>query len=94
MFVARPSTQTGFVPLTTAVTQVVMLRVGDLNIGVPANLMETVLRAPLPAAEVATCPVSGIEKAGSNEPGVIVAACPVRATVTLDPPEGHQPDQY
>jgi chemosensory pili system protein ChpA (sensor histidine kinase/response regulator) len=32
-------------PLTTAVTQVVMLRIGNLSIGVPANLVETVLRA-------------------------------------------------
>jgi chemosensory pili system protein ChpA (sensor histidine kinase/response regulator) len=34
-------------PLTTAVTQVVMLRMGDFTIGVPANLMETVLRMPV-----------------------------------------------
>jgi chemosensory pili system protein ChpA (sensor histidine kinase/response regulator) len=40
-------------PLTTAVTQVVMLRVGDLNIGVPSNLMETVLRAPLQSVQQA-----------------------------------------
>jgi chemosensory pili system protein ChpA (sensor histidine kinase/response regulator) len=32
-------------PLTTAVTQVVMLRIGNLSIGVPANLVETVRRA-------------------------------------------------
>jgi chemosensory pili system protein ChpA (sensor histidine kinase/response regulator) len=32
-------------PLTTAVTQVVMMRVGTLSIGVPANLIETVRRA-------------------------------------------------
>jgi chemosensory pili system protein ChpA (sensor histidine kinase/response regulator) len=32
-------------PLTTAVTQVVMLRIGGLSIGVPANLVETVRRA-------------------------------------------------
>ena len=31
-------------PLTTAVTQVVMLRVGNFSVGVPANLMETVRR--------------------------------------------------
>jgi chemosensory pili system protein ChpA (sensor histidine kinase/response regulator) len=31
-------------PLTTAVTQVVMLRMGEFTIGVPSNLMETVLR--------------------------------------------------
>ena len=33
-------------PLTTAVTQVVMLRLGDKVIGVPANLIETVRRVP------------------------------------------------
>jgi chemosensory pili system protein ChpA (sensor histidine kinase/response regulator) len=33
-------------PLTTAVTQVVMIRSGSLSIGVPANLIEIVRRAP------------------------------------------------
>jgi len=33
-------------PLTTAVTQVVMLRVGDFTVGVPSGLVETVLRTP------------------------------------------------
>ena len=33
-------------PLTTAVTQVVMLRAGDLSFGVPANLVEVVRRTP------------------------------------------------
>jgi chemosensory pili system protein ChpA (sensor histidine kinase/response regulator) len=37
-------------PLTTAVTQVVMLRMGELVIGVPANLVEMVRRVP--AAEL------------------------------------------
>lgn len=32
-------------PLTTAVTQVVMLRAGKLSVGVPANVVETVRRA-------------------------------------------------
>ena len=40
-------------PLTTAVTQVVMLRMGNFTIGVPSNLMETVLRAPQAAVEQA-----------------------------------------
>ncbi len=39
------------VPLTTAVTQVVMLRLGDMSIGVPSNLVEIVRRVP--DAEVA-----------------------------------------
>ena len=34
-------------PLTTAVTQVVMMRIGELAIGVPANLIEIVRRASL-----------------------------------------------
>ena len=38
-------------PLTTAVTQVVMLRVGELVIGVPANLVEIVRRVPLAELE-------------------------------------------
>ncbi len=38
-------------PLTTAVTQVVMLRMGDFSIGVPSNLMETVLRVPAATLE-------------------------------------------
>ena len=38
------------VPLTTAVTQVVMLRMGELTVGVPSNLVEIVKRVP--AAEV------------------------------------------
>jgi chemosensory pili system protein ChpA (sensor histidine kinase/response regulator) len=33
-------------PLTTAVTQVVMIRSGNLSVGVPANLVEIVRRAP------------------------------------------------
>ncbi|MFY8044855.1 MAG: chemotaxis protein CheA, partial [Rhodoferax sp.] len=33
-------------PLTTAVTQLVILRMGEFTIGVPANIMETVLRVP------------------------------------------------
>ncbi|MDD2545011.1 MAG: Hpt domain-containing protein [Burkholderiaceae bacterium] len=40
-------------PLTTAVTQVVMLRAGPLTLGVPANLVEGVHRLPVAAAEQA-----------------------------------------
>ncbi|CAB5702463.1 Chemotaxis protein CheA [Delftia tsuruhatensis] len=38
-------------PLTTAVTQVVMLRAGQLLVGVPASLVEIVRRAPLELLE-------------------------------------------
>ena len=40
-------------PLTTAVTQVVMLRIGNFVMGVPSNLMEVVLRVPLELVEKA-----------------------------------------
>ena len=40
-------------PLTTAVTQVVMLRIGDFTVGVPSGLVETVLRTPLATMEQA-----------------------------------------
>ena len=38
-------------PLTTAVTQVVMLRIGEFTIGVPSGLVETVLRTPIAVLE-------------------------------------------
>ncbi len=44
-------------PLTTAVTQVVMLRLGELVIGVAANVIEIVRRVP--AAEVAAAYAAG-----------------------------------
>jgi chemosensory pili system protein ChpA (sensor histidine kinase/response regulator) len=40
-------------PLTTAVTQVVMLRMGHLTVGVPANLVEIVRRVSMPELEQA-----------------------------------------
>ena len=40
-------------PLTTAVTQVVMLRAGDFSVGVPASLVEVVRRVTLPDLEAA-----------------------------------------
>ncbi|HSV46918.1 MAG TPA: response regulator, partial [Ramlibacter sp.] len=54
-------------PLTTAVTQVVMIRTGNLSIGVPANLVEIVRRAP--AKEVQQAYNSGsYEYAGEQLP--------------------------
>ena len=44
-------------PLTTAVTQVVMLRMGEVNMGVAANVIEVVRRVP--AAEVKAAYASG-----------------------------------
>ena len=40
-------------PLTTAVTQVVMLRAGDLAVGIPANIVEIVRRVPVVELEAA-----------------------------------------
>lgn len=40
-------------PLTTAVTQVVMLRAGELAFGVPANVVELVRRVPIAEVEAA-----------------------------------------
>ncbi|MCG2595620.1 Hpt domain-containing protein [Ramlibacter sp. XY19] len=52
-------------PLTTAVTQVVMIRSGKLAIGVPANLVEIVRRAP--AKEVQQAYNSGIFDFGGEQ---------------------------
>jgi chemosensory pili system protein ChpA (sensor histidine kinase/response regulator) len=40
-------------PLTTAVTQVVMLRCGEMQIAVPSTLIEVVRRVPTPEVEAA-----------------------------------------
>ena len=54
-------------PLTTAVTQVVMLRLGELVIGVAANVIEIVRRVP--AAEVAAAYAAGqFKHAGTDVP--------------------------
>ncbi|MEK9952233.1 MAG: response regulator, partial [Curvibacter sp.] len=54
-------------PLTTAVTQVIMLRMGELSIGVPANLVEIVRR--LSRAELEQAYARGsIDYGGENVP--------------------------
>jgi len=53
-------------PLTTAVTQVVMLRVGKLAVGVPANLVEIVRRVPVSTLEQAYAS-GGLHEAGSDD---------------------------
>ncbi|MBN8505784.1 MAG: Hpt domain-containing protein [Burkholderiales bacterium] len=50
------------VPLTTALTQVVLLRVGELQVAVPASLVDSVLR--LPNADLSKAYESGLLKAG------------------------------
>jgi chemosensory pili system protein ChpA (sensor histidine kinase/response regulator) len=52
-------------PLTTAVTQVVMIRTGTLSVGVPANVVEIVRRAP--AKEVQQAYNSGFYEFGGEQ---------------------------
>jgi chemosensory pili system protein ChpA (sensor histidine kinase/response regulator) len=52
-------------PLTTAVTQVVMIRSGSLSIGVPANLVEIVRRAT--AKEVQQAYNTGVYELGADK---------------------------
>jgi chemosensory pili system protein ChpA (sensor histidine kinase/response regulator) len=52
-------------PLTTAVTQVVMIRSGTLSIGVPANVVEVVLRAT--AKEVQQAYNTGVYDLGGDQ---------------------------
>jgi chemosensory pili system protein ChpA (sensor histidine kinase/response regulator) len=52
------------VPLTTALTQVVLLRCGDLQVAVPASLVDTVLR--LPNAQLTDAYASGQLQAGNT----------------------------
>ena len=51
-------------PLTTAVTQVVMIRAGSMSVGVPANVVETVRRAT--AAELQQAYRSGMLDVGGE----------------------------
>ncbi len=53
------------VPLTTALTQVVLLRCGELQVAVPASLVDTVLR--LPNAQLTSAYASGQLKAGATD---------------------------
>ncbi|MES2227634.1 MAG: Hpt domain-containing protein [Pseudomonadota bacterium] len=53
-------------PLTTAVTQVVMLRCGDTNVAVPSTLVEVVRRAP--PAEVDAAYLSGSYTSAGDRP--------------------------
>ncbi len=63
----RGTTFKVILPLTTAVTQVVMLRVGEFTIGVPSGLVETVLRTPAAVLEQAY-QRDGFEMAGQILP--------------------------
>ena len=55
-------------PLTTAMTQVVLLRAGDFVVGVPASLVEIVRRVPLPELESAYQTGELVQADGSHLP--------------------------
>lgn len=61
------TTFTLVLPLTTAVTQVVMLRMADFTIGVPSGLVEVVLRTPA-AAVAQAYKTGGFDMAGQTIP--------------------------
>jgi chemosensory pili system protein ChpA (sensor histidine kinase/response regulator) len=72
-------------PLTTAVTQVVMLRAGTLSFGVPANVVETVRRATV--KEVHAAYAKGqFELAGTGLPFFWCGAL-LQSSVRSDEPE-------
>ncbi len=72
-------------PLTTAVTQVVMLRVGDFTIGVPSGLVETVLRTPAAVLEQAY-QRDGFDMAGQMVPFFWAGALLQVSAHSVEPP--------
>ena len=77
-------------PLTTAVTQVVMLRMGELAIGVPSNLVEIVKRVP--AAEVEQAYRSNsFSHAGETVPFYWSGALLQASSRSLEPAHKHLP---
>jgi chemosensory pili system protein ChpA (sensor histidine kinase/response regulator) len=86
------STETGYgttfklvLPLTTAVTQVVMLRMGELIIGVPANLVEIVRRIKLAELEAAY-QANAYEYAGEAVPFYWAGALLQASAASREPP--------
>ena len=72
-------------PLTTAVTQVVMLRMGTLSIGVPANVIEVVRR--MPQAELAQAYENHtVDVAGESVPFFWAGALLQVSQHTAEPP--------
>ena len=73
------------VPLTTAVTQVVMIRSGTLSIGVPSNIVETVRRTT--AQELQQAYQTGtVDVAGESVPFFWSGALLQSSTQTVEPP--------
>jgi chemosensory pili system protein ChpA (sensor histidine kinase/response regulator) len=73
-------------PLTTAVTQVVMIRSGTLSIGVPANLVELVRRAP--AKEVQQAYNSGSYEFGGETLPFFWSGALLQASQRSNEPQG------
>ncbi|MDB5943135.1 MAG: putative histidine kinase, CheA [Ramlibacter sp.] len=73
-------------PLTTAVTQVVMIRSGTLAIGVPANLVELVRRAP--AKEVQQAYNSGNYEFGGESLPFFWSGALLQASQRSNEPQG------
>jgi chemosensory pili system protein ChpA (sensor histidine kinase/response regulator) len=73
-------------PLTTAVTQVVMIRSGSLSIGVPANLVEIVRRAP--AKDVQQAYNSGTYEFGGEQLPFFWSGALLQASQRSSEPQG------
>ena len=84
-------------PLTTAVTQVVMLRAGELAVGVPANLVEIVRRTSAQDRKRLTAPVISTTVWRSALLLVGSAAAvfrPQQRACRQDPPGGDLPKRF
>jgi len=78
------------VPLTTAVTQVVMLRLGELAVGVPSNLVEVVKRVT--AAEVEQAyQAHTISHAGEQIPFFWAGSLLESSALSAEPMQKHLP---
>ena len=73
-------------PLTTAVTQVVMLRAGELTVGMPANLVEIVRRAT--AADLEQAYRSGFYEEGGERLPFFWAGALLQSSVRSKEPVG------
>jgi chemosensory pili system protein ChpA (sensor histidine kinase/response regulator) len=77
-------------PLTTAVTQVVMLRAGELQVAVPSTLVETVKRGD-PAALARAARSGSIEHDGQTLPFFWLGALLDASAASVEPPARTQP---
>ena len=76
-------------PLTTAVTQVVMLRCGELVVGVPANVVEIIRRVP--AAEVEQAYASEVFRYADEDIPFYWSGALLQASVqSSEPPARHR----